>query len=77
MATLAASRESVSNSVVKLEALEVGSTTILNGFTICRETEASFHVRRFDGAMFGSARNVAEWMELLKREKVQNLSFTL
>jgi hypothetical protein len=34
MATLAMSRETVSNNIVTLERLGVGSTTIMNGFTI-------------------------------------------
>jgi hypothetical protein len=68
MATLVVSRESVSNCIVTLEGLKVGSTTSINGFTICRETEGSFHIRRADEAMFGSARSVVDWMELIKKE---------
>lgn len=65
---MAVGRESLSNSVVALEQLKVGATTIMNGFSICRETMASFHIRKANEAMFGSARSVAEWMELVKKE---------
>jgi hypothetical protein len=68
MATLAMRRETVSNSIVTLERLGVGSTTIMNGLTIRREGEESFHLQLPDEAVFGSARNVAEWMELVKKK---------
>jgi hypothetical protein len=61
------SRDSVLNNAKALEGLEIGSTTIINGLTICRERECSFHLRMPDGAMFGSARNVAEWLELVNK----------
>jgi hypothetical protein len=66
--SIGVSRESVSNNVKALESLEVGSTTIINGLTICRERECSFHLRLADEAMVGSARNVAEWMELVNNK---------
>jgi hypothetical protein len=68
MATLAASRKSVSDNLKTLEEMSVGSATIINGFTISHEGEGSFHMRMANEAMFGSARSVAEWMELVKKE---------
>ena len=68
MGTVAVSRETVSKNAITLANLEVGSTTMINGFTICREAERSFHLRVADEAIFGSARNVAEWMELINKK---------
>jgi hypothetical protein len=65
--SIGVSRETVWNNAKALESLKVGSTTIINGLTICREAESSFHLRVADEAMFGSARNVAEWMELVNK----------